>query len=63
MLRVMSVLARPVSPMFARQAQAAVVMNAADFTLDTGAIRNGLPGVPTTTLEQLLAQRQAEVPS
>lgn len=62
MLRIMSVLARPISPMFARQAHAAVVMNTTDQTTNSDASRRGLPGVPTTTFEQFASQRQAEVP-
>jgi uncharacterized protein YbjT (DUF2867 family) len=57
MLRVMSVLARPVAPVFARQAQAAVVMNTTDMTADGAALRDRFPTVATTTLAQLLGRR------
>jgi uncharacterized protein YbjT (DUF2867 family) len=54
MLRAMSVLARPVSPVFARQAQAAVVMNTTDMTADVAAIRDRFPSVAATTLDEVL---------
>lgn len=57
MLRAMSLLARPVSPMFARQAQAAVVMNTTDMTVDLAAIRDRLPTVPATLLDEVLSRR------
>jgi uncharacterized protein YbjT (DUF2867 family) len=57
MLRAMSVLARPLSPAFARQAQAAVVMNTTDMTVDVSAVREGLPAVPTTTLDELIRRQ------
>src|SRR6266542_2244866 len=53
MLRAMSVLARPAAPSFARQAQAAVMMNTADIS----AIRDRLPTVPATTLHDLLTRQ------
>jgi NADH dehydrogenase len=63
MLRALSLLARPASPAFARQAQAAVVMNTADMTADVSAIRDRLPTIPATTLEVVLARRaRSEVP-
>jgi len=52
-LRVMSVLARPFSPMFARQATAAVVMNTTDMTFDAS-VRGRVPVLPATTLRDLL---------
>src|SRR6266542_1750733 len=57
MLRAMSVLARPAAPSFARQAQAAVMMNTADMTVDVSAIRDRLPTVPATTLHNLLTRQ------
>jgi uncharacterized protein YbjT (DUF2867 family) len=53
-LRAMSVLARPFSPMFARQAAAAVVMNTTEMTFDPS-LRARLPALPATTLEEVLA--------
>jgi NADH dehydrogenase len=53
-LRAMSVLARPVAPAFARQAQAAVVMNTADMTARGPAVGDRFPSVPSTTLDELL---------
>jgi uncharacterized protein YbjT (DUF2867 family) len=46
MLRAMSVLARPLAPMFARQAQAAVVMNTTDMTVDGAQFGTGSPPSP-----------------
>jgi uncharacterized protein YbjT (DUF2867 family) len=57
MLRAMSVLARPVSPVLARQAQAAVVMNTSDMTVDVAAIRDRFPTVPATPLDEVLSRR------
>jgi hypothetical protein len=53
-LRIMSVLAKPVAPSFARQAQAAVVMNTTDMTATPA--RSELAGVyqSATTLGQLV---------
>ena len=55
-LRVMSVLARPFAPVFARQARAAVVMNTIDMSFD-GAVRERLPSLPRTTLSDVLSAR------
>ncbi len=60
MLRLMSVLARPVSPAFARQARAAVVMNTTDMTADGAGARRD--PAPATTLDGVLARRRAELP-
>jgi len=57
MLRAMSVLARPLAPMFARQAQAAVVMNTTDMTVDVAAIRDRCPTIPATTLDEVLRRQ------
>jgi uncharacterized protein YbjT (DUF2867 family) len=63
MLRALSLLARPVSPTFARQAQAAVVMNTTDMTLDTSTIRDRLPTIPATTLDEVISRQPTrEVP-
>jgi uncharacterized protein YbjT (DUF2867 family) len=51
LLRVMSVLAKPVAPAFARQAQAAVIMNTTDMT---AASHTPPPHLAATTLGQLL---------
>jgi uncharacterized protein YbjT (DUF2867 family) len=56
-LRVMSLLARPVSPTFARQAQAAVVMNTADMSADVTGIRDRFHTVAATTLDEALSRR------
>jgi uncharacterized protein YbjT (DUF2867 family) len=57
MLRAMSVLARPLSPAFARQAQAAVVMNTTDATVDLSAVRDQFPSVPATTLDEVIRRQ------
>jgi uncharacterized protein YbjT (DUF2867 family) len=63
MLRALSLLARPVSPTFARQTQAAVVMNTTDMTLDTSTIRDRFPTIPATTLDEVIRRRPPlEVP-
>ena len=62
MLRAMSVLARPVSPVLARQAQAAVVMNTSDMTVDVAAIRSRFPISPATTLDDVVTRQPLEVP-
>src|SRR5262249_12375647 len=54
-LRVMSLLARPFSPLFARQAQAAVMMNTTDMTF-ADSLRARFPSLPSTTLRDVLAQ-------
>ena len=58
-LRAMSVLARPVSPVLARQAQAAVVMNATDMSVDVSAMGDRLPIVPSVTLDDVLGRQPA----
>jgi uncharacterized protein YbjT (DUF2867 family) len=57
MLRAMSVLARPVSPVFARQAQAAVLMNTTDMTVNLAAIRDRFPAIPATTLDEVIRRQ------
>jgi len=57
MLRAMSVLARPVAPAFARQAQAAVLMNTTDMSADLAAIRSRFPAIPATTLDEVLRRQ------
>jgi uncharacterized protein YbjT (DUF2867 family) len=52
-LRMMSVLARPFSPVFARQAHAAVVMNTTAMTVDN-AFGGRHPSLPRTTLKEVL---------
>lgn len=59
-LRAMSILARPFSSVFARQARAAVVMNTLDMTFDAS-LRERFPVVPTTTLDHVLASAEAVV--
>jgi len=52
-LRAMSVLARPIQPAFARQAQAAVLMNTTEMTLDAAPLRQRFPEIESTTLAML----------
>jgi uncharacterized protein YbjT (DUF2867 family) len=52
-LRVMSVLAKPIHPSFARQAHAAVVMNTTDMTFDAAPVRGRFPEIGTTCMAQL----------
>ena len=59
-LRAMSVLARPLSPASARQARAAVVMNTTDMTFDVSTIRNELPTIPVTTLDEVIGQQWSD---
>jgi uncharacterized protein YbjT (DUF2867 family) len=56
-LRALSVLARPVAPVVARQAQAAVVMNTTAMTADGAALRGRFPALPSTTLDELLERQ------
>jgi uncharacterized protein YbjT (DUF2867 family) len=60
-LRAMSVLARPMSPTFARQAQAAVVMNTTDMTVDLTTVRNHLPAIPASSLDELIRRQPTVV--
>jgi uncharacterized protein YbjT (DUF2867 family) len=53
MLRATALFARPISPAFARQAQAAVVMNSIDLTATPDP---HLPITPKTTLADVLAR-------
>ena len=52
-LKIMSVIARPLRPGFARQAGAAVVMNTTDMTFDALPTRNRFPDIPFTTLAEV----------
>jgi hypothetical protein len=52
-LRVMSILARPFAPVFARQARAAVVMNTMDFRF-RDSTRARFPSLPNTRLADLV---------
>jgi uncharacterized protein YbjT (DUF2867 family) len=58
-LKAASVLARPVRPAFARQAQAAVVMNTMDLSLEALPHREGFPEIPATGIDQLNARAPA----
>ena len=53
-LRTLSVIARPVNAEAARKAQAAVVMNTIDMTMDARATREAFPDIRVTSLIDLL---------
>ena len=53
-LRCMAVMLRPFKPDLARQAQAALVLDSADFVFDGNAIHAAYPDLPSTTAADLL---------
>jgi hypothetical protein len=57
MLRVMSVVMRPLKPQLARMARASVVMDSQDMTFDGSETRREFPGLPFTDLTTALKQR------
>jgi uncharacterized protein YbjT (DUF2867 family) len=59
-LRMLSVLARPFAPAFARQAQAAVLMNTTDMTLKDVTSRARFPSVPLTSFTEVLESATPE---
>jgi NADH dehydrogenase len=59
-LKVVSVIARPLRPGFARQAKAAVVMNTTDMTFDALPVRNLFPDIPATTLADVTEAMTSE---
>jgi uncharacterized protein YbjT (DUF2867 family) len=61
-LRPMSVLARPVAPVFARQARAAVVMSRTDMAVDRSRLGHPPPIMPATSLDDVLARPAAALP-
>lgn len=54
MMRLMSVLMRPINPTLARQIQAGVVMDTADMTFDASEIRRRYPAILVTTLAEVV---------
>ena len=58
-LTVASALGR-LQPMLARQAQVALMMDTADMTFDSAPLKASLPGLPVTSLRDLLASRARE---
>jgi hypothetical protein len=54
MLHGMAMLLGPIKPDLARQARAALVMDAADLTFSSDDVRNRYPNVPTTRLSDVL---------
>lgn len=55
MLRAMTVLLRRLKPELARQARAALVMDTSDLVFNAATIQEALPGLPSTTLADLLS--------
>jgi nucleoside-diphosphate-sugar epimerase len=53
-MRVMSVLMRPINPRLARFAQAGVLMDTADMTFDRSALGRRFPAIAGTTLEEVV---------
>jgi NADH dehydrogenase len=54
MMRLMSVLMRPVNPTLARQAQAGVVMDTHDFSFDSSEISHRYPSISPTSLADVV---------
>lgn len=54
MMRVMSVLMRPINPMLARQIAAGVVMDTHDLSFDARDIERRYPSIPLTSLSQVV---------
>jgi hypothetical protein len=50
-LRVMSRVVRPIQPVLARQAAAAVIMDTVDMTFDSTPVRDEFPTLPCTSLQ------------
>jgi uncharacterized protein YbjT (DUF2867 family) len=55
-LRIMSVLARPVSPALARQAAAALAMDTTDMTCDATAVHRQFPGLGWERLDDVVSR-------
>lgn len=55
-LRIVSVLARPVSPALARQAATALTMDTTDMTCDTAAVHQHFPGLYPERLDDVVTQ-------
>lgn len=53
-LKLLSLLARPVRPGFARQASAAMVMNTADLSFDPLPVRERFPDIPALSVDDVL---------
>lgn len=56
-LRSMAVVLRPFKPELARQARAAMVMDSTDLVLNASTLHEAFPGLPSTTLADLLSGR------
>jgi hypothetical protein len=54
MMRLMSVLMRPVNPTLARQAQAGVVMDTHDFSFDPSETSRRYPSISLTSLAEVV---------
>jgi uncharacterized protein YbjT (DUF2867 family) len=62
-VRVMAVVARPFSPFLARLAQASVVINTTDSRFDPAPDRATVPGLPFTTLAEVMRDRVVRSPA
>lgn len=58
-MRLMSVLMRPVNPALARQIQAGVVMDTKDMTFDSSETRDRYPLIPSTSLSEIVRRNYA----
>jgi uncharacterized protein YbjT (DUF2867 family) len=59
MMRVLSVLMRPVNPTLARQIQAGVVMDTRDMTFDPADLVRRYPSIPLTSLAEVVRRDYA----
>lgn len=59
MMRVMSVLMRPINPALARQIQASVVMDTGDMTFDAADLSSRCPSIPLTRLAEVVRRDYA----
>jgi hypothetical protein len=63
MMRLMSVLMRPVNPMLARQIQAGVVMATHDMSFDPSDTLQGYPAITLTSLAEVVRRDYGEAAS
>ena len=54
MMRLMTVLMRPVNPTFARQIYAGIVMDTHDFSFDPSETERRYPSIPLTSLAEVV---------
>ncbi len=63
MMRVMSVVMRPLNPMLARQIQAGIVMDTADMSFDAAAAQRRFPEIRFTSLASMVKRDYVDVAS